>query len=740
MRNINLSFLASSRSRTVLISSASLVAALGAWACSSPGATIVVEKKSPDYKKYKPGYNPKTETSGPLKCAYRDSTVVRSYGAPTPQGSQGMPQNVAVGVTTIDRNAAVLEQKSAAKTQLKQSAGNAARVSQIGSCTLECVPTTEEQDNYAYASGGGSSSGASGGPRDAGASAQEASTTNNQVAGVEEGDFIKNDNKYMYVLANNTLKIIDAFPAASAKEVGSLALSGGNATKLLLDKDRLVVFSSTAGSAQKECTYGYDCVPTGDGGSTLVKVIDVSNRAAPVLVRELSYSGSLLATRRVGDAVHTVLYDAPIEERLQSLSRFVAPKAADCIDETAEFDAASKALDGALAAQEKAIDDADARGPNLKDGASNVEPSFVKSNMPGNAFITVASFGLSGGAAQAAAAMGKPGFVYASATGIYVAVPRQRNPSQGWYQDNADPSASEVLKFDIGSNAASTRYAATGLVKGTVLNQFAMDEWAGNLRIATTSGRVPDPKVHSTVSVLKQDGPALSLEGRADNIAPTEDIRSVRFEGDRGFLVTFKKTDPLFALDLGNPKDPKVAGELKIPGFSTYMHFMDRNHILAMGLEADDQGSFAYFNGVQLQIFDVRDLAAPTLLHKTVIGTRGTTSEALVNHLGFNYFVPKQALALPMTICEGGGNGSYGQSLTFNGLLLYKASVAQGFTKIGGVSHDTQGTCNNWWTNANSTVKRSVFMDDFVYSVSDTEINIASLTAPETRLAQVKLR
>jgi len=217
--------------------------------------------------------------------------------------------------------------------------------------------------------------------------------------------------------------------------------------------------------------------------------------------------------------------------------------------------------------------------------------------------------------------------------------------------------------------------------------------------------------------------------GTIDNIAPTEDIRSVRFNGDKGFIVTFKKTDPLFTVDLSNPYDPKILGELHIPGFSTYIHLMDDNHLLSIGYDGDDQGNFSLFQGIILQIFDISDMRYPILTHKEVIGTRGTTSEAATNHLAFNYFKPKDLLAIPMAKCEGESGGRYyGDVMTFNGLMIYKATTDQGFTYLGGVDHGEQSSCSNWWTNSNSQVKRSIFMDDYVFSVTEEEIRVDMLS------------
>jgi hypothetical protein len=286
------------------------------------------------------------------------------------------------------------------------------------------------------------------------------------------------------------------------------------------------------------------------------------------------------------------------------------------------------------------------------------------------------------------------------------------------------------------------------MVKGHILNQFSMDEHEDHLRIATTSGRFRGPDTHSTVSILAGWPDGLEVVSQIDGIAPTEDIRSARFHGDVGFVVTFKKTDPLFVLNLSNPLHPKIRGKLKIPGFSTYMHLMDEEHLLTIGYDADDQGSFAWFAGIQLQIIDVSDLSDPRLIHKEVIGTRGSTSDATANHLAFNYFAREDLLAIPMVICEESPRpGVYGDSMTFSGLLVYRVRVGDGFEDLGGVPHEApqiappywSSPCYNWWTRVNSRVKRSILMDDFAYSIALDRINISSLDDLEHPIATVVL-
>jgi hypothetical protein len=244
--------------------------------------------------------------------------------------------------------------------------------------------------------------------------------------------------------------------------------------------------------------------------------------------------------------------------------------------------------------------------------------------------------------------------------------------------------------------------------------------------------------------VLAEGEGELTTIGVLDNLAPTEDIRSVRFAGDRGFIVTFKKTDPLFVLDLATPTEPRVLAELKIPGFSTYMHLLgeDARHLLTIGYDASDQGNFAFFTGVLLQIFDVSNPLAPTLMHREVIGTRGSSSAALTDHLAFNYFAPRHLLSIPMTICEGGdGNGNHGDEMTFSGLMLYDVTVEHGFAERGRVPHPTDSdiTCWNWWTNATSQVKRSVILENFVFSISESLIKVNALDDLATDLAVIPI-
>jgi hypothetical protein len=173
------------------------------------------------------------------------------------------------------------------------------------------------------------------------------------------------------------------------------------------------------------------------------------------------------------------------------------------------------------------------------------------------------------------------------------------------------------------------------------------------------------------------------------------------------------------------------------------MHFLDPDHLLTIGFEGDDQGSFGWFEGLALQIFDVSDMTLPTLLHKEVIGDRGSMSDATSDHLAFNYFSSRGLLAVPMAICEGStGDGSYGDTMTFNGLMVYSVSAESGFTLVGQVDHSdgsTDSSCDNWWTNPDSQVKRSIFMEDWVFSFSNTRMKVSHLDNIESPVHSFEL-
>lgn len=552
------------------------------------------------------------------------------------------------------------------------------------------------------------------------------SSTNVQVEGVDEADIVKADGQHVYLALNGALRIA----AVDPPRLVSVTPLPGQVKELFVHGQRAVVYVALGGNGSARCAYGYDCEVRGDGSRTQIVVLDVSRPSAPVIRRKLELSGSLVTARRIEKTVHTVVVDG--ERR-----RAFTPRWPGSLPRCGVYESAVKfQLDRLGHENERAIRAAHSL-PTLTENGQSLRfcEAILRDPSEGQpAFTTIYSFELNDDRSRihGTSIRSRPGTVYANQQALYLAVRKPNVSRLG--------EASELHKFKLGKRAVDTEYLASGAVRGRVLNQFAMDEWQSHLRVATTTGHLPNPNVESQLVVLAERYGHLVALGGIEHLAPGEDIRSVRFDADRAYVVTFKKTDPLFVLDLAEPSAPKVLGELKIPGFSTYLHRIDPNHLISIGFDADEQGSFAYFNGLLLQLFDVTRPTEPKLLHRETIGSRGSGSEAATNHLAFNFMTEEGLLAIPSTICEGGGKGRMGEMLTFAGLLVYQVDLEQGFRRLGGIDHGTAGArCNSWWSRSTSAVKRSLFLGDQVWSIAMDRAKVQKLSALGRDYADLRL-
>ena len=298
-------------------------------------------------------------------------------------------------------------------------------------------------------------------------------------------------------------------------------------------------------------------------------------------------------------------------------------------------------------------------------------------------------------------------------------------------------SKTHIHKFDFTADAGFPNYVASGTVVGNVKDQFSLDDKDGYLRVATsesrmyvdldgkyaeptfpgnTSGPQDRPQTVNHVFTMGVSGGWLDLTGDVGELAPNEQIYSVRFIGGRGYVVTFRRTDPLFVIDLQNPTAPSKIAELTIPGFSEYMHPLDATHLMTIGRAASATGQT---QGLQLQIFDVADGANPILAHKfTYSNTQYGTSEAESNHKAFTYFADQGTLAFPYYAYapnDGTGGGMH------SSLELFRVDANSGFSKLGSIDHtplvstNPYGYCGGYY---GPEVRRGVFLDNFVYSIS----------------------
>ena len=289
--------------------------------------------------------------------------------------------------------------------------------------------------------------------------------------------------------------------------------------------------------------------------------------------------------------------------------------------------------------------------------------------------------------------------------------------------------------------------AAKGEVPGHVLNQFSMDESGGYFRIATTipqawgyNGQAVSQSA-SNVYVLDM---GLNRIGGVEGIAPGESIYSVRFMGSRAYMVTFKKIDPFFVIDLSDPAAPRILGKLKLPGYSSYLHPYDGNYVIGLGkgAEPSEQGDFAWYQGVKLSLFDVRDVENPREVANFEIGDRGSSSYALDDHKAFLFSKERNLLVIPVLEAKldkskyAGDVPSYAYGdYVFQGAYVFNVTPEGGFVLKGRITHATDEEMMKageyYWSNSN--VKRALYMDDYLYTVSDQYVKANSLSS----LAQI---
>jgi inhibitor of cysteine peptidase len=556
------------------------------------------------------------------------------------------------------------------------------------------------------------------------AGAQQHSGTNVQVEGVDEADLVKNDGNYVYAISGNTVFIVAAYPAREARVVSRIDFDRGTApSEMFIRGDRLVVIGANGYDSSPEPLK--EDVPPRRAGTTFIKVFDISNREKPALARTIDYEGSYSTARMIDGNVHVVLASYPYYALYQK--KGVKPD--DVIP--AYRDQAGGAYAGGMAARFAPACD--------YHQIEVVDPERFTS------FLSIVSLSLDGvgGGLNKKVIAGYSDAVYASTGNLYVASADYRYYG-GWGAGGGEQATTTVYKFAFDGPRAT--YLASGRVPGTILNQFSMDESGGFFRIATTRGHVSREGSDSTNNVYVLD-PGMKTAGRLEGLAPGEKIYSVRFMGARAYLVTFKKVDPLFVLDLADPGAPRVLGELKIPGYSDYLHPYDETHIIGVGkntveAQPEEGGNFAWYQGMKIAIFDVSDVANPREMHKVEIGDRGTDSDALTDHKAFLFDRSKNLLVLPVQLAEltpeqkasaGAKANDYG-TFTFQGAYVYDVSLEGGFQLKGRVTHSDPGAgAGNdqergyGYYGSPDSVRRALYIGDNLYTVSEARIKVNRL-------------
>ncbi|WP_328415579.1 beta-propeller domain-containing protein [Micromonospora sp. NBC_00389] len=555
----------------------------------------------------------------------------------------------------------------------------------------------------------------------AGAAAPGYSGTNTHEAGVDEPDLVKTDGKRIVTVNQGKLYVIDP---ATRQLTGELQLApggfGGAEDSLLLQGDRALVllregWVGTAKDAVPErggrpapADGGAAPMPNGIIGPRLI-MVDLSG--APKVIGEYRIDGNLVDARQVGTTVRVVVRSMP---RLN-------------------FPHREQATDGQrTTANREIIDNATAddwlpryevtSGGRTSAGRVGCERVSRPAAYSGTSLVTVLSFDLGVatlGAGDPVTVIADGDTVYSNGPRLYVANDQRWRVLPMLTARNIAPDprdeTTEIYQFDT-SGAGAPRYVAAASVPGWLINQYAMSEWDGHLRVATTSGRTWGNKPNSTSSVyvLRADGTALTQVGKVTGLGKGERIYAVRFVGGTGYVVTFRQTDPLYTVDLRDPGAPKVSGELKINGYSAYLHPAGEGRLLGVGQEASDQGRV---QGTQLSLFDVSDPAKPTRIAQYHV--KQGHSEAEFDPHAFLYWPAERLVVVPLTV--------HGTGLPSNVALALRAGDG-GFTEVGAVDH-TLGTGR---LEGMTTIRRSLVVDGVLWTVSAAGLKATSLSTMKT--------
>ena len=334
--------------------------------------------------------------------------------------------------------------------------------------------------------------------------------------------------------------------------------------------------------------------------------------------------------------------------------------------------------------------------------------------------------------------------VYASGN---VMVMAEASQSSWWFWGDEESDFQEMTNlhvFDI-SNPGQTDYIASGRINGTIQDQFSLSEYNGNIRVCSTTGQWgrwwmndPEPMLsHVFVLGLNADETEYEVIGKVGDIAPDESIWSARFIGDKAYIVTFRNIDPLWTVDLSEPTNPRIIGELKIPGVSTYIHPVGDTHLLTIGIAGDDEG--LDWGVTQISFFDVSDFSNPILESELKLnpapnednGWSYSHSEATYEHKAFQYWESDGLLAIPLStnrwvensVIEDGKTYNYYGYEYVSKLMLINATPEKPLEIYNdNIDHSSYyGSRFSWDT---PSIKRSIFMGggDYIYAISEKAI------------------
>lgn len=546
-------------------------------------------------------------------------------------------------------------------------------------------------------------------------STKDYSKTNIQVEGVDEADIIKTNGDYIYSISENNIIISNVKDPNNIKIDSTINMESYIPNDLLLYKDRLVVFSTTQSNSYTN-------------QNTRVEIYNIEDSKNPKLIKHFTLNEPYYSTRC-------------IDGRLYVFSKGYLREEDNKIDRSYIEDNKTKEIKlnniKYLKNSEKNIQTIIAE-VNL----NKIEDIKINSYLIdiSNAYVSKENIYLLDNDYGTDKIQISKLFTLKGIIGFFASI-----------EDNYDEKT-HIYKFNINSNKGVSLESTTD-VKGKIVNQYSLDEKDGNLRIALETEK------GTRIAILDSK---LKLLGETDNVAKGERMYASRFMGNKAYLVTYRNTDPLFVVDLSNNKKPEVVGELKIPGYSTYLHPYDETHLIGIGMDTEEHinrdsegkviSSWVTTKGMKMCLFDVSDINNPKEIAKTTIGDRRTVSAILTNPKALLFSKEKQLLAIPVNNYnedfETTSSTSYSEEInnymSYNkeriseGYFVYNIDLKDGFKLKGIINHEVRKNNYYYYYYNYSKLLRGLYIDDNLYTVSESNIKVNKLE-DLTELSSIKI-
>ena len=556
-------------------------------------------------------------------------------------------------------------------------------------------------------------------------SSKNYSTTNIQVENVDEADIVKTDGNYIYSLSENKVIITDVKDEAQIQIVAEIEPRGSNTVPvdLILYDDNLIVISENVSSSSSYLK------------TTIVSVYDISNIKRPKEIKNYELEQPYYTSRCIDGKLY-IISSGRLKEKNDEIVTYYyedgkkVDPGYNNIKRIRDLYTTSQTILSML--------DLNNLDESLKVNSylMNVENAYVSEN---NIYLLDERYESSSSSPSISSIFGFKGIL-----GAFTESEPYNKHNSGRY--------TYIYKFNL-LNDGSIKFDKKVKEKGKTINQFSIDEYEGNLRVALYDD-------DGSNIVIFND--AMKKIGETEKLAEGEEMYSSRFLGDRAYLVTYKTTDPLFAIDLSNPENPEVLGELKIPGYSTYLHPYDENHLIGFGMQSEENvvrnssgrviSTTATITGMKMALFDVTDIDNPIQISNTVIGDSRTTSAVLTNHKALLFSKEKQLLAVPVNNYTGdfkiessSSNYSaivdaytkYNKKYVSEGYFVYNINLTDGLTFKGTITHEK--TVGRYSYNNTSRLLRGLYIDDNLYTVSEDYVKVNRLDNLQ-EVSQVRIK